>query len=79
MYQPTEDECDFSDPVEMENLVQTFDSVNINNNSIVDEPASGVPNFWLNIFKFVPMFDSLVKETDEPVLKVIHLFVSHLI
>lgn len=31
---------------------------------------NGVPNFWLNIFKYVPLFESMVKETDEPVLKV---------
>lgn len=35
----------------------------------VEGPASGVPQFWLNIFKYVPMFELMVKDTDEPALK----------
>lgn len=31
--------------------------------------AKGIPNFWLNIMKYVPLLGSMVKECDEPVLK----------
>lgn len=34
----------------------------------------GIPYFWLNIFKYVPMFELMVKESDEPVLKVSLIF-----
>lgn len=35
-----------------------------------DNHKEGVPNFWINIFKFVPILQPLVKEADEDVLKV---------
>lgn len=67
-YNPTEDECDFPQPVSD----PTIQFLNINAPENEDNnDQRGVPNFWLNILKYVPMFDSMVKEVDEPLLQVI--------
>lgn len=42
----------------------------VNNAIGVLDNDAGIPDFWLNIFKYVPMFELMVKESDEPVLKV---------
>lgn len=82
-YEPTEEECDYPDAVVPETQSSaligstTSDQANdqaasaIVNNAIgVLDNDAGIPDFWLNIFKYVPMFELMVKESDEPVLKV---------
>lgn len=83
-YEPTEEECDYPDPVVPDNQSNQLLGSNISEmaneqtasailNSVIGAPEDevGVPHFWLNIFKYVPMFELMVKESDEPVLKVI--------
>lgn len=66
-YEPTEDECDFPDA---NYSVGSFQDVNENSPpSIYELNSKGIPDFWLTILKFVPLFDSFVKEADEPALK----------
>ena len=37
--------------------------------SVAEEPVTGVPEFWLTIFKNVDLLADLVQEHDEPILK----------
>lgn len=67
-YEPTEEECDYPD-ANIEQSIQYL-SVNVAGNDDVPAGQPGIPHFWLNIFKYVPMFESMVKDVDEPLLKV---------
>lgn len=104
-YEPTEEECDFPDPVLADEQTLQFlgaqqpatDSASSSVATTGASPgftpqspfsaalappasatqtaddtqgtATGVPHFWLNIFKYVPMFEMMVKEADEAALK----------
>lgn len=91
-YEPTEEECDFPDPVLVDEQTLPFlgaqqqqppphdsdaittiaaESANGSQQStpVASGILTGVPHFWLNIFKYVPMFELMVKEADEPALK----------
>lgn len=82
-YEPTEEECDYPDVVipdaqtsqmlgsnNMDSANEQAATAIINSAMGLPEHAVGIPHFWLNIFKYVPMFELMVKESDEPVLKV---------
>lgn len=68
-YEPTEEECDFPDA----NIDQSFQFLSVNvtggPDNVVAPDLPGIPHFWLNIFKYVPMFETMVKDVDEPLLK----------
>lgn len=91
-YEPTEDECDFSDPPSPNEEALTFiesatpspmssqaqpdndaaataDDAAAASADATLSPACGVPHFWLTIFKYMPMFETMVKPADEPALK----------
>ena len=35
---------------------------------VLDDETKGIPEFWLTIFKNVPLFQEMVQEHDEPIL-----------
>ena len=53
-YEPNDDECDFPSDDEEELAEEVKEKVNIEQEKAAGEaPASGVPEFWLTIFKNV--------------------------
>ncbi|CAD7091930.1 unnamed protein product [Hermetia illucens] len=71
-YEPTEEECNYSDAeytLDYTHAIDDFPLSVDNSCPPFDANARGVPDFWLTIFKYVPLFETFVKETDEPALK----------
>jgi len=78
-YEPTEEECDFPSDSEDEEA-ELSEEVKDKKAKIEDEKkdqvkeetkeenVSGIPSFWLTIFKNVEMLAEMVQENDEPVL-----------
>lgn len=68
-YEPTEEECDFSIPILSPEIEQKLnESNNRQQQEIQEKYESGIPDFWLTVLKY--SMESLVKEQDEPALKV---------
>uniref|UniRef100_H2Z196 Nucleosome assembly protein 1-like 1 n=1 Tax=Ciona savignyi TaxID=51511 RepID=H2Z196_CIOSA len=64
-YEPTEEECEWeSDNEEDEEKNGAKDEVNV-----LAVHAKGIPEFWLTIFKNIPILQEMVQEHDEPILK----------
>jgi len=79
-HEPTEEECDFpsdSEDEEAELSEDVKDKAKIEDEKkdevkdAKDENVSGVPSFWLTIFKNVEMLADMVQENDEPVLELL--------
>lgn len=56
------------EPLEEEVLASQLSQLSLDKPSSSDDQPTGVPNFWLTIFKYVPKLDAMVKEQDEAVL-----------
>jgi len=81
-YEPTEEECDFPSDSEDEEA-ELSEEVKDKKAKIEDEKkdevketkdekdVSGIPSFWLTIFKNVEMLAEMVQENDEPVLELL--------
>lgn len=75
-YEPTDTECDWPSEDEDDELADEIkDKVKLDGEKKDDEkkedseePAKGIPEFWLTIFKNVDMLQEMVQEHDEPVL-----------
>nr|CAB3264198.1 nucleosome assembly protein 1-like 1 [Phallusia mammillata] len=83
IYEPTDDECEWVSDEEEEGAEKKEDaadevneiSENVQDKMKVEEtetdPAKGIPEFWLTIFKNVSLLQDMVQEHDEPIL--VHL------
>lgn len=76
IYEPTEDECDFPSDTELAETLE--EKAKLNGPQTEDtkseekkeaEPVSGIPEFWLTIFKNVEVLAEMVQEHDEGILK----------
>merc|ERR1711872_888245 len=80
-YEPTEEECDFppdSEDEEAELSEEVKDKAKIEDEkkdevkeTKDEKDVSGIPSFWLTIFKNVEMLAEMVQENDEPVLELL--------
>jgi len=79
-HEPTEEECDFpsdSEDEETELSEDVKDKAKIEDEKkdevkeTKDENVTGIPSFWLTIFKNVEMLAEMVQENDEPVLELL--------
>uniref|UniRef100_H2Z197 Nucleosome assembly protein 1-like 1 n=1 Tax=Ciona savignyi TaxID=51511 RepID=H2Z197_CIOSA len=72
-YEPTEEECEWeSDNEEDEEKNGAKDEVNVLAKlfkKFFFPDAKGIPEFWLTIFKNIPILQEMVQEHDEPILK----------
>nr|XP_009858374.1 nucleosome assembly protein 1-like 1 [Ciona intestinalis] len=77
-YEPLDDECEWeSENEEEEEKNGEKDEVNALANEMEDkakldgedEDIKGIPEFWLTIFKNIPMMQEMIQEHDEPILK----------
>lgn len=73
-YEPIDDECEWpsedeKDEEELADGVQNQVKIEGGDPTSKDENVSGVPEFWLTIFKNVDMLAEMVQEHDEVILK----------
>jgi len=68
-YEPTEDECDFVGGSDSEaEVADSVAAIKLEGEE-PKEPVSGIPNFWLTIFRNVDMLAEMTEPHDEPILK----------
>lgn len=71
-YEPNDDECDFPSDDETNLSKELKEKVTIEEvkeEPKEEQPAKGVPEFWLTIFKNVSLLAEMVQPHDEPILK----------
>uniref|UniRef100_H2Z195 Nucleosome assembly protein 1-like 1 n=1 Tax=Ciona savignyi TaxID=51511 RepID=H2Z195_CIOSA len=74
-YEPTEEECEWeSDNEEDEEKNGAKDENEVEDKVKLESEddsndAKGIPEFWLTIFKNIPILQEMVQEHDEPILK----------
>lgn len=72
-YEPDDDECDFPSDDESTLAKDLKDKAKIEDvpkeEPKEEEPAKGIPDFWLTIFKNVSLLADMVQPHDEPILK----------
>lgn len=72
-YEPTDEECDF--PLdESEEVAAKIEQMRLEKEKEKDgnqpsEKVSGIPDFWLKIFRNVEMLEEITEEPDVPILK----------
>ncbi|XP_062403354.1 nucleosome assembly protein 1-like 4a isoform X1 [Sardina pilchardus] len=69
--EPTDEECEWhSDREEDEDLTEGLKKKAVlEEKSEAGEAPKGIPEFWLTIFRNVPMLGEMMQEHDEPILK----------
>ncbi|KAL2094140.1 hypothetical protein ACEWY4_011452 [Coilia grayii] len=69
--EPTDEECEWqSDREEDEDLTEGLKKKAVlEEKSDAGEAPKGIPEFWLTIFRTVPMLSEMLQEHDEPILK----------
>ncbi|CAK8676926.1 unnamed protein product [Clavelina lepadiformis] len=79
VYEPNDEECEWeSDPEDDDDEEEEEDKPAIKKEQAVEkskledaegEDIKGIPEFWLTVFKNVPLFQEMVQEHDEPLLQ----------
>jgi len=69
-YEPNDEECEWQSEEDEEVAKLLEEKVKITEvDAKVDESVKGIPDFWLTIFKNVPILVDIHQEHDEPILK----------
>lgn len=66
-YEPTDDECCLPENAATADEKQRATKLA---EMTTEEKTLGIPDFWINVLKFNPMFESEITDRDELVLKV---------
>ncbi|XP_018907889.1 nucleosome assembly protein 1-like 1 isoform X2 [Bemisia tabaci] len=72
LYEPKDDECEWTsdDEEKVSEITKDIkDKVAIEDKKENLENVSGIPDFWLTIFKNTQMLSEMIQEADEPILK----------
>lgn len=74
--EPSEEECQL--PAQISEISEKISEMALKDESEPEKDIKGIPNFWLTVLKYIPKIEMMVKEHDEPVLKVINKIVFNL-